>query len=475
MSRSLSPFAVEPDAVVGGRYRLGGVLGRGGMAEVHDAHDLRLERPVAVKLLKPEMAAREDVRQRFEVEARAAAGMSHPNAVAVFDTGEHEGVPYLVMERLPGETLADRLAAGPVDPGWLCEQAEGLLDALAAAHEAGIVHRDIKPGNILLSADSTAKITDFGIAKSLGTEIDLTRPGQLLGTPAYLAPERIDGSPATPRSDLWSLGVVLYEALAGQKPFDGGNPIDVARAIAVGDHVPLGDARPDLDPNLVAAVEQAMAPDPADRFDSAAAMAAALRGETADATLVDDTGTLVMPADVAPHATRPPVRRPRWVAWGLIGLIVLLVIGILAQSDGRDAVGTDAPATPTTAETTPATTPSLAQSLRDAAGQLDRSRDGARAGDLATGLRRVAGEVEDGSAAAAAEATGLIVTAAAWNQAGQLGDEALASAVDLLSQVPGVQVTSGGAATAGSSSSGSVSSGNSGSNGKGKGKGKDDD
>src|SRR5205085_4299548 len=161
------------------------------MAEVYDGFDARLQRPVAVKLLRREMAAREDIRARFKAEALAAAGMAHPHAVAVFDTGDHEGVPYLVMERLPGETLADRIVEGPVDPDWLVDASRGLLSALAAAHDAGIVHRDVKPGNILLAEDGRAKITDFGIAKSIhpaedtgGNHVDLTATGQLLGTPA---------------------------------------------------------------------------------------------------------------------------------------------------------------------------------------------------------------------------------------------------------------------------------------------------
>ena len=205
------------------------------MADVYDALDLRLERAVAVKVLRPEMALRDDVRLRFQVEARAAAGLTHPNAVAVFDTGEHEGLPYLVMERLPGDSLAEYLAEGPIDTDWLREAAVGVLGALAAAHEAGIVHRDVKPGNILLTSDGRAKITDFGIAKSLGTggdKSDLTQTGQLVGTPAYLAPERLEGHLATPRSDLFALGVVLYEAFAGRKPFQGDSPLAVARAVA---------------------------------------------------------------------------------------------------------------------------------------------------------------------------------------------------------------------------------------------------
>ena len=159
-----SNASLASGSVVGDRYRLGRLLGSGGMADVYEGVDLRLERQVAVKFLREDRAAQEDIRSRFKTEARAAAGLSHPNAVAVFDTGEHEGVPYLVMERLPGETLADRLAAGPVDPAWARAAAAGILGALSAAHAAGIVHRDVKPANILLAADGTPKITDFGIA-----------------------------------------------------------------------------------------------------------------------------------------------------------------------------------------------------------------------------------------------------------------------------------------------------------------------
>ncbi|MDQ2826815.1 MAG: serine/threonine protein kinase, partial [Actinomycetota bacterium] len=276
----VSPSSIP--TVIAGRYQVHGELGRGGMAEVRAGTDLRLQRPVAVKFLLPEMAAREDIRRRFEAEARSAASLSHPHAVAVFDTGEYEGQPYIVMERLPGETLADRIAAGPVDPAWLRTIAVEVLGALAAAHAAGLVHRDVKPGNILLTADGHAKIADFGIAKGLegargygdtGGSADLTVAGQLLGTPAYLAPERIDGTPATARADIYAMGVVLYEALAGRNPFPGDTPLAAFRAVMAGAYRPLGDVRPGLDPSLLAVVDQAMATDPDRRFPSAAAMA----------------------------------------------------------------------------------------------------------------------------------------------------------------------------------------------------------
>ena len=445
--------------MIAGRYRLGDLLGRGGMADVYDGLDLRLERAVAVKLLRPEMAARDDVRTRFEAEARAAAGLSHPNAVAVFDTGEHEGVPYLVMERLPGTTLADRIAEGPVDPVWVCGAACGVLGALAVAHEAGIVHRDVKPGNILVAADGTAKIADFGIAKSVSPSDgstggkDLTATGQLLGTPAYLAPERIEGEPASPRSDLWALGVVLYEALTGEKPFTGRTPLEVASAVVSGNYVPLLTRRPDVDPLLASTVERAMATDPERRFATAGGMAAALRGG-ADATVMSGDGavrdgTMVLPVlDVQPR--RRPGRSPiwarhPWVGWGVLALLVLVLVLGVARADRtppESIEGDGSAAAAEQAATAPTPEQSLAQTLRDMAAGLSPAKDGARAGELADGLRRVADALESGSAGAGTQATGLIVSAATWHQTGQLTQAATVAAVQALQQVPGVQLTS---------------------------------
>jgi non-specific serine/threonine protein kinase/serine/threonine-protein kinase len=296
------------------------------MAEVYAATDRRLGREVAIKLLLPAMAARPDVRRRFEAEARAAASLIHPNAVAVFDTGEDDGVAYIVMERLPGETLADRLTAGPVDPGWVRRLGCDVLGALGAAHAAGIVHRDVKPGNILLTSEGSAKIADFGIATSL--DADPTSASHLIGTPAYLAPERLEGAPASPRSDLYSLGVVLYEALAGAKPFRGDVPVAVAHSIHEGVHPPLAGARPEVDPALVGVVEKAMARDPEARFPSAPAMAAAL------AVPAEADHTRVLP--LAP--LRP--RRPRWLA---LAAVAAIVVGVaLAALLGRDRANSPA-------------------------------------------------------------------------------------------------------------------------------------
>ena len=335
--------ATETSRVIAERYETGARLGRGGMAEVYAATDRRLDREVAVKLLLPGMAARPDVRRRFEAEARAAASLTHPNAVAVYDTGEHDGAAYIVMERLPGETLADRLAAGPVDPAAVRRLAHDVLGALSAAHAAGIVHRDVKPGNILLTRDGSAKIADFGIATSL--HADPTSASHLIGTPAYLAPERLDGAPASPRSDLYSLGVVLYEALAGAKPFPGEVPVAVAHSIHEGDHPPLAGVRPEVDAGLVRVVEKAMARDPEARFPSAAAMVAALDAPAA----ADHTRVL----ELAPAVRR----RPRWVAPAAVAAIVGAVVlaALIGRDRARAPAPIDAPVT-TTLATAPPTT-----------------------------------------------------------------------------------------------------------------------
>ncbi|HTJ75682.1 MAG TPA: serine/threonine-protein kinase [Acidimicrobiales bacterium] len=443
-------------AVIAGRYQLDGELGRGGMAEVQAGTDLRLERPVAVKFLLPEMAARDDIRRRFEAEARNAAALTHPHAVAVYDTGEHDGIPFMVMERLPGETLADRIAGGPVDQAWLRQVAGEVLGALAAAHAVGMVHRDVKPGNILLTADGHAKIADFGIAKSLEASADrpdLTGTGQLLGTPAYLAPERLDGAPATARSDLYSLGVVLYEALAGRCPFAGDTPLAAARAVAAGEYPPLRELRPDVDPALAATVERAMAREPGDRFPSAEAMAASLAAPGAAAgapTLVDavvppPTSVLDVESLAPPPMVKPRGRVPLALLVGLV-LVALLVAG-LQHRGGKSGTNTVASQSPSSTAA-PSPTSSLVNDLRAAAGRLG-ANDGARAADLAGSLRQVADQVDAGSPAAGATATAAIVTVGAWRLTGQLTDSAASTAVALLSRVPGVTVVTLPAQTGG--------------------------
>src|SRR5919109_3928293 len=254
---------------VGGRYRLGERIGHGGMGEVFAAHDLRLEREVALKLLRAELVDQGPMRERVLAEARLAARLTHPHVVAVLDTGEQEGRPYVVMERLSGRTLRDELAAGPLPEERVRDIGLQVLRALGAAHELGIVHRDVKPGNVLDAGVGTWKVADFGIAKWVHADDTLTGTGELLGSPWYVAPERIDGQQAGPAADLYAVGVLLYEALCGRRPFEGDDPIALAAAIREGRYERPTSAVPDADPVIVSVIERAMRSDPADRFTNA--------------------------------------------------------------------------------------------------------------------------------------------------------------------------------------------------------------
>jgi serine/threonine-protein kinase len=267
--------------VLVGRYHLDERIGRGGMGEVRAAADETLGRRVAVKLLRADLAQEASARARFEAEARAAARLSHPNIVTVYDTGEDDGQPFLVMELLPGRTFGDEIAAGRVSVERAVEVTSAVLSALSAAHGEGILHRDVKPGNVLLTTEDVPKVADFGIAKTAdAAATTATLTGELLATPAYLAPERLAGEAASPASDLYAVGVLLYEALAGQTPYPARTPAALLRAISEGNAEPLPTRRDDVPPAVVDVVERAMARDPSERFPSADAMSAALERAT---------------------------------------------------------------------------------------------------------------------------------------------------------------------------------------------------
>ena len=221
------------EEVLAGRYALGAELGRGGMARVVAARDLRLQRDVAVKLLLPGGVSSADpaARRRFVREARSAASFAHPHAVAVFDAGEDAGVLYLVMELVDGRSLDAVIAERRLAVAEATRIGDEVLQALAAAHRAGIVHRDVKPGNVLIRTDGVAKLADFGIAKPLDDlAADVTSTGQFVGTPTYLAPEQVRGERATPATDVYAVGVLLFEMLAGRPPFVADSPIAIALA-----------------------------------------------------------------------------------------------------------------------------------------------------------------------------------------------------------------------------------------------------
>ncbi|MBA2326685.1 MAG: serine/threonine protein kinase [Actinobacteria bacterium] len=365
----------DTDARLAGRYELGEVIGRGGMGEVRAGTDHRLGRPVAVKLLRADLADDPEVRVRFEAEARAAAQLSHPNVVAVFDTGEEDGRPFIVMERLPGDTLADEIARAPLAPDSARRAGAQMLAALQVAHDAGICHRDVKPGNVLRAHDDVWKVADFGIAKSTEAAVDLTATGGLIGTPAYLAPERIEGRAATPASDLYSAGVVLYEALSGHKPFEADTPVAVAQMVLDRAPEPLRSLSPDLDPALVGTIERAMDKDPARRFSNAADMARGLTGDTEPVTQprapAPTRGTQVLPSPPRPRK-RIPVGW--WVVAAAAAVIGVAVgVAVLRDSDSPSVV--PAETTPTTAAVAGggASGPPLPASLDDALEQLEES------------------------------------------------------------------------------------------------------
>ncbi len=363
--------------LLAGRYRLGDPVGAGGMGTVYAAFDVRLDRAVALKLLRADFARDPALRRRFAREARSAARVAHPNAVAIYDTGEdadHDA--FIVMELLSGRTLAHEIADGPLAESRLRAVADGVLAALEAAHHEGIVHRDVKPGNVLLAEGGEVKVGDFGIATSLDATEATTGPP--LGTPAYTAPERLRGLPATPASDLYSLGVVLYEAATGTRPFTGAAPGELAHAVVRGAHRPLDSRRRDLDPSLVAAIERALATDPAGRFADAATMRTALAGEetgrvappTVPVTEAEIAPTAALPRPAPPRrvattpARRPgPSPRPRaaWVMAIVAMVAVLVIVGVaLVTRGGEDPVTTTTTtpiaATPTTGPGGPAAT-----------------------------------------------------------------------------------------------------------------------
>ena len=223
---------MEPNqtaAVLSGRYELSHLVARGGMAEVYRAHDRLLDRPVALKVLFPELSVDRAFVERFRREAQAAANLSHPNIVPVFDWGEDNGTYFIVMEFIDGRPLSSILrTAGPMHPDRAAEIGADVAIALAYAHRHGVIHRDVKPGNVLITEDGIVKVTDFGIARAINTEESLTQTGAVMGTATYFSPEQAEGMGVDARSDIYSLGVVLFEMVTGRPPFMGDTPVAVA-------------------------------------------------------------------------------------------------------------------------------------------------------------------------------------------------------------------------------------------------------
>ena len=253
-----------------GAYEILNAIGAGGMGEVYRATDNRLGREVAIKILPEHIAKRAELRARFEHEARAVASLNHPNICKLYDIGSHDGIAYMVMEYMEGETLAVRIAKGPLPFEQTLTAAKQIADALDRAHRAGVTHRDIKPGNVILTKDG-AKVLDFGLAKSTAqpgpTEETLTAvlatEGTILGTPQYMAPEQFEGKEADARSDIWAFGAVLYEMASGQKAFQGKNDSSLLGAILSADPPPMATA-----PALEKLAKRCLSKGPDDRYQS---------------------------------------------------------------------------------------------------------------------------------------------------------------------------------------------------------------
>jgi eukaryotic-like serine/threonine-protein kinase len=342
-------MSFEPGELIGGRYELGRQLGVGGMARVYLGHDRILDRQVAVKVLSEPYASDPQFVERFRREASAAAGLNHPNIVAVYDRGEADGSYYIVMEYLAGPDLKQVIRArAPLPPLEAIDDAQQILAALGAAHRRDVIHRDVKPQNVLVAEDGHLKVTDFGIARA-GAEVEMTAAGSVIGTAQYLSPEQARGDDVTAASDTYAVGIVLYEMLTGRVPFDGGPPVAVAMKQISDEPVSPRIVEPGVPRELEAVVMRALAKRPSERYRSAEEMSRALAEARA---VIDGSGgttrvipqgpptaeTRVIPAAGPPTgATRvappPPAqpppgrRRRRWPAV-LAVLVLLAAIGV---------------------------------------------------------------------------------------------------------------------------------------------------
>jgi serine/threonine protein kinase len=312
--------------LIAGRYELEKLVGSGGMSNVFRAHDRLLERTVALKILHEQYTRDEDYVERFRREARAVAQLAHPNIVTVIDRGEQEGRQFIVFEYVDGENLKDLLNRGPLEVREAIRLSLQIARALSFAHERGLVHRDVKPQNVLLNEDGQAKVTDFGIARSLDVH-GVTQTGTVLGTSDYIAPEQARGQKVDPKTDIYSLGVVLYELLSGEVPFSGDNFVAVAMR-HVNEPVPsVLDRRPDCPVRLDLAIQRAMSKDPEDRFQSMGDFVVELEACLAEIDGRGDEGaTMIVPAPRRPRRERSH-ERPAVV---MPLLLAALVVALLA-------------------------------------------------------------------------------------------------------------------------------------------------
>jgi serine/threonine protein kinase len=334
--------------VIASRYELEQLVGTGGMSNVYKAKDTLLERNVALKVLHPHYSDDAEYIERFRREARAVAQLSHPHIVTVIDRGEDNGQQFIVFEYVDGENLKQLLErTGPLPARRAVELALEVAEGLAFAHEHGLVHRDVKPQNVLLTPDGNAKVTDFGIARSLDVEHGVTQTGTVLGTSNYLSPEQANGQATTPATDVYSLGVVLYELLTGDVPFRGENFVAVAMKHVNETPPDLLAQRPDLPMRLVVAAERALEKDPSDRFASMAQFADELRQILAGLTEPDSEPTFIAPSPVLRESRPRRVRaaRRRWpvylplAAVAATAAIVAGIVGLGGSKGKQDTAG----------------------------------------------------------------------------------------------------------------------------------------
>src|SRR4051812_19019126 len=352
------------EELIAGRYRLLEPLGRGAMSSVWLAQDEELGRRVAVKVL----GLRADP-ARFEREARAAAALSHPHISALYDYGEQDGRPFMVLEYLPNGSLEERLQAGPLDDEETLRIATEAASGLAHAHARGLVHRDLKPANILFDGEDRAKIADFGIAR-MGGSGTLTEAGTVLGTASYISPEQASGTPASPASDVYSFGVILFRMLTGRLPFVSTNAMELVRMHRDDPPPAVGDVRPDAPARLESVTAAALAKDPAERPPDGAALLRELRGST-DGGATTSTVLLAPGIAAAADATQvlqppPAAARGRRSLWLVPLVLVLLAAGVAlalvatggggGTSETTPVPSLSLPGVPTAGSTAPPTT-----------------------------------------------------------------------------------------------------------------------
>ncbi|HWH13653.1 MAG TPA: protein kinase, partial [Miltoncostaeaceae bacterium] len=297
---------VRPGDVIGGRYRIEDVLGTGGMARVYRAQDQELGRPVAVKVLADRYAADPTFVERFRREASAAAQLNHPNIVQVFDRGEAGETYYIVMEYLPGPDLKTIIRRrGTISADETVEAGLQILSALAAAHRRDVIHRDVKPQNVIMADDGTLKVTDFGIARA-GADSEMTEAGSVIGTAQYLSPEQARGGEVTPSSDCYAVGIVLYEMLTGRVPFDAERPVAVAMKQINEPPVPPSVYEPSVPAELEGVVLKALAKRPSERYRTADEFSAALHDVRARLDGVTGQTGVLGPATAGTRVMEPP-------------------------------------------------------------------------------------------------------------------------------------------------------------------------